>query len=228
MDIPVISLTYNRPEYLKNVLIEHGRVNSPMPIHIVDDGSDNTEQLKLLAELEKNEKCVVHAEPHLSHRQQVLGLIKLFNSLGYEYIAYTEDDTIFSINWYQYGVATLDKLLKTTPVGALSLYSGHGKLSQKVFGSVFKHTDSEHFYGTCCIFIKTSIANRMEAVMYGSKGANNPDVAIRWLSMHKELNLFVAYPNLAQHEGVNNSMLKAPKHHSSTFYGINKDAMTLL
>lgn len=228
MDVPVVSLTYNRPKYLGNLLDEHGRVNSPMPIYIVDDGSDNIEQRNLLWKLEKNKNCIVLPFTHVGHRLQVIRLVRLFNNLGYDYIAYIEDDAIFSINWYQYGVATLEKLLKTTPVDALSLYSGHGKLANKVFGSVFKHTGKEHFYGTCCIFIKTSIVDRMEEVMYGGKGANNPDVAIRWMSMFENLNLFVVYPNLAQHEGVDNSMMKAPRHHSSSFYGISKDAMSLI
>ena len=76
--------------------------------------------------------------------------------------------------------------------------------------------------------INTDIVNRMEEVMYGGKGANNPDIAIRWLSMNKEINLFVVYPNLAQHEGYGSSIMKSPKHHSSTFAGTTKDALELL
>lgn len=229
MDIPVIVLTRNRPDYLSGIIDEHIRVNSPLPLYIVDDGSDDPEHVKLLTEMEeKDSRCVVLPFRHAHHRKSVLRIIRTFRDLGYEYIAYTEDDAIFSINWYQYGVATLNKLRETVDVGVLALYSGHPKVLKHIFGSVYQHSNKEHFYGSCCDFIKTSIVDDMERVMFGSKGANNPDVAIRWLSMNEGLGLYIVYPNLAQHEGVDRSLMKSPKHHSSTFYGADKDALVLL
>jgi len=220
--VPVVILTYNRPDFLSKVLAEHNRVNTPKPIFIFDDGSADVSIIKSLT---SNPDYVCIQTRHLNYRNQFCEIGNLFNKLGYKYFMFTEDDASFSINWYQWAMCSLDKLETMYDVGAFSLYSGHNKPNgKKVLPYVYKHVD-DHFYGTCGIIVNTKYIEGIKEIMFSDNSCKNPDVAIRKMSINKNLNLFVTFPNIVQHEGVGKSLVLAPQHHSETFLGNNRDAM---
>ena len=219
---PVVILTYDRQEFLSKVLVEHSRVNTPKPILIFDDGSKD---ISSLIALEKNSDYVVFPMRHLHYRNQFSEIGRILGKLGYKYFVFTEDDASFAINWYQYGMKVLEKLDAEYEVGALSFYSGHSKPNgKKVLPNVYKHID-DHFYGTCGIVVNTKYIEQIKTTMFTRDGCSNPDVSMRQMSIDKQFNLFVVFPNIVQHEGVGKSLVKAPQHHSDTFIGNNKDAL---
>lgn len=222
MNVPVVILTYNRPEFLSCVIKEHDRVNTPKPIMIFDDGSDNLSELRKLG---SSPDYVIFPMRHMHYRNQFVEIGKILGKLGHKYFVFTEDDASFAINWYQWGIKVLTVLDGKYDVGALSFYSGHDKPNgNKVLPNVYNHTDG-HFYGTCGIVVNTAYMDLINATMLTVKDCGNPDISIRKLSIDKKLSLFVVFPNIVQHEGVGKSLVSAPTHHSKTFLGNDKDVM---
>lgn len=222
-NVPVAMLTYNRTNLLKNALAEHERVNTPSPIYIFDDGSTDNDKLALLNELDKDERFIVVRFEHKGYKNQFLAIMKYFKELEVDYYAFVEDDAVFSINWYTWGTGRLRQLESAAyNVGVFTLYTGHPHLRELVLASVFKH-NTEHFYGTCCLFINPKI---MDEYIYQAYDEGwNPDVAIREMSLKRsKFLLFVSSPTLAQHIGTE-SLLGAPPHRSSRFLGQSVDAL---
>jgi len=224
--IPIALLTYNRAELLKQSIAEQERVNSPYPIYIFDDGSTEESKLTLLNDLEKDNRFIVIRWKHRGYKNQFLEIMRFFKEQGYRYYVFIEDDAIFSINWYDWGCGRLRDLESFgCNIGVFALYTGHPILKQEVLPHVFKHT-TEHFYGTCCLFINPQIID--EYIYQAYDRGWNPDVAIREMSLNRsKFLLFVASPTLAQHIG-NESLLGAPPHRSGLFLGQDKDALNLL
>jgi glycosyltransferase involved in cell wall biosynthesis len=225
MIIPIALLTYNRTDFLKKSILELKRTNTPFPIHIFDDGSTDTEKIELLDVLEKDANYIIHRWEHKGYKAQFLEVMKYFKEQGAPFYVFIEDDAIFSLNWYKWGVSRLLKLLSFGfNVGVFSLYTGHPLLREEVVAHVFRH-HTEHFYGTCCLIINPQIIEEYTYQAY-DKGWN-PDVAIREMSLCKsKFALFVASPTLAQHIGTE-SLLGAPPHRSGAFLGRDQDAFVL-
>lgn len=225
-NIPVVLLTYNRPDLLKNALIEHERVNTPTPICVVDDGSIEENQLGLLDNLEKDSRYKVLKWPHRGYKNQFLEIMKYFGDQDVNYYVFVEDDAVFSINWFAWGCLKLRELESIGgDIGVLALYTGHPNLRQEICSHVYKH-NTEHFYGTCCLFVNPRIVD--EYIHQAYDLGWNPDVAIREMSLKKSrFHLFVASPTLVQHIG-EVSLLGAPPHRSGLFLGRDKDALVEL
>jgi hypothetical protein len=217
--IPVAMITYNRPDMLRNALAEQHRTLTPFPIDIYDDGSNDQKKLDLLKTISD---CTVHNMKHLGHRKQVLEIMKEMNTAGVRYFAFIEDDAIFSINWYTWGVNKLHELESNGhKVGALALYTGHARMDTRaVIPGVYKH-NREHFYGSCCIFFNTTITS---SLINQVNAGFNPDVALRELSVNNVIDLFVTTPTVAEHIGTE-SLLGAPPHRSNNFYGQDVDML---
>lgn len=197
------------------------RTNTPFPIFVVDDGSTEEDKINLLKELDSSNKVFVIRQEHKGYKPQFLEIMKIFKDVPY-YI-FMEDDVVFSKNWYQWGCRNLQTLIaEGYNIGVFALYTGHPALKEQVLPNVYRH-NTEHFYGTCCLFINPKIIDEYE---YQAK-TWNPDVAIREMSLNRsEFLLFVASPTLAQHIG-RESLLGAPPHRSGLFWGQDKDALTL-
>lgn len=221
MNVPVVILTYNRKQFLIDVLAEHDRVNTPKPIFIFDDGS---EDISVIESLRENKDYICVPLRHQHYRNQFLEIGRIMGKMGHKYFVFTEDDASFSINWYQWTIKALSKLDSQYEVGAFSLYSGHDNPNgRKVIPYVYKHTNG-HFYGTCGIVVNTNYIEDIKETMRNDR-YRNPDIAIRKMSVDKYLSLFVTFPNIVQHEGVGKSLVIAPEHRSRTFIGNNKDSL---
>lgn len=222
MNIPTALLTYNRPEYLKQALKEHRRVGTPLPIYIFDDGSDNDEQRKLLGALERDDKYLVFNMQHVGLKKAFVEVGKILKELGFEHYIYVEDDVSFCINWYAWSMKALESLCKNYLVDTLALYSARIINGEKVLKYIYKNTDAG-FHGLCAAIVNTRIIEKIEDEI----AKLNPDIAILHLSHNKLINLFVVFPNLAQHIGIERTNIKDthPIHKSLTFLGNDKDAL---